>query len=65
MMAPFKERFLAFLGRMLSVTLGIVITFTVQGILDRQRDKKSVRTALELVRKELTTNLEDIAVLGE
>ena len=65
MMAPFKERFLAFLGRMLSVTLGIVITFTVQGILDRQRDKKSVRTALELVRKELTTNLEDIAVLDD
>ena len=65
MMAPFKDRFLAFLGRMLSVTLGIVITFTVQGILDRQKDKRSVRTALELVRKELTTNLEDIAVLDE
>ena len=65
MMAPFKERFLAFLGRMLSVTLGIVITFTVQGILDRQRDKRSVQSALELVRKELSTNLEDIAVLDE
>ena len=65
MMAPFKERFLAFLGRMLSVTLGIVITFTVQGILDRQRDKRAVRSALELVRTELSSNLEDISILTD
>ena len=65
MMQPFKERFLAFLGRMLSVTLGIVITFTVQGILDRQRDKRSVKSALELVRTELSSNLDDIAILTD
>ena len=65
MMAPFKERFLAFLGRMLSVTLGIVITFTVQGILDRQRDKRAVRSALELVRTELSSNLDDIGILTD
>ena len=64
-MLPFKERFLAFLGRMLSVTLGIVITFTVQGILDRQRDKRSVKSALELVRTELSSNLDDIALLTD
>ena len=65
MMLPFKERFLAFLGRMLSVTLGIVITFTVQGIIDRNRDRHAVRAALELVRTELASNLEDIDVLSE
>ena len=65
MMLPFHERFRAFLGRMLSVTLGIVITFSVQGILDRQRDKKAVRAALELVRSELAANLEDIGVMAD
>ena len=64
-MLPFKERFLAFLGRMLSVTLGIVITFTVQGILDRQRNKLAVQSALELVRTELSSNLDDIAILTD
>ena len=64
-MLPFHERFRAFLGRMLSVTLGIVITFSVQGILDRQRDKRAVRSALELVRTELAANLEDIAILSD
>ncbi len=64
-MLPFNERFRAFLGRMLSVTLGIVITFSVQGILDRQRDKRAVRSALELVRTELAANLEDIGILSD
>lgn len=65
MMLPFKDRFRAFLGRMLSVTLGIVITFSVQGVLDRQRDKRAVRSALELVRTELASNLDDIGVLSD
>ena len=64
-MKPMKERITAFLGRMLSVILGIVITFTVQGILDRKRDKRAVQSALELVRTELSSNLDDIAVLTE
>ena len=64
-MLPLKERILGFLGRMLSVVLGIVITFTVQGILDRKRDKLSVRSALELVRTELNSNLEDIGLLSD
>ena len=60
-----KERITAFLGRMLSVVLGIVITFTVQGILDRKREKRAVQSALELVRAELAANLEDIEVLSD
>ena len=65
MMLPFKERVRAFLGRMLSVTLGIVITFTVQGVIDRLRVKNDVRSALELVRTELSSNLDDINALSE
>ena len=64
-MLPFYERFRAFLGRMLSVTLGIVITFSVQGILDRQRDKRAIRSALELVQTELASNLDDIGILSD
>ena len=54
-----------FLTKLLSVVLGIAITFTVQGILDRSRAKKDVRSALELVRTELTTNVEDIGVMSD
>ena len=64
-MAPLKDRIIGFLGRMLSVVLGIVITFTVQGIQDRKRDRRTVQTALELVRTELVSNREDIKVLAE
>ena len=64
-MAPLKDRIIGFLGRMLSVVLGIVITFTVQGIQDRKRDRRTVRSALELVRSELVSNREDIKVLAD
>jgi hypothetical protein len=37
----------------------------VQGILDRQRDKRAVRSALELVRTELAANLDDIGILSD
>ena len=64
-MAPLKDRIIGFLGRMLSVVLGIVITFTVQGIQDRKRDRRTVQSALELVRSELVSNREDIKVLAD
>ena len=64
-MKPLKERIVGFLGRMLSVILGIVITFTVQGIQDRKRNQRAVRSALELVRTELSSNLDDIAILSD
>ena len=54
-----------FFTKLLSVVLGIAITFSVQGILDRAHNKKEVRSALELVRTELTTNLEDIGVMTD
>lgn len=53
----------AFLSDLLSVVLGITITFMVQGILDRSQTKKEVRAALELVRTELGANIDDIGVM--
>ena len=60
-----KERTIDFLLKMLSVILGIVITFTVQGMINRAQDKRNVRSALELVRTELLANREDINTLNK
>jgi hypothetical protein len=61
----FKEVLLDFLTRLLPVVTGIAITFTVQGLINRAHDHKSVLSALELVRTELKTNLDDIEHLGD
>lgn len=58
-----KERIIDFLSNLLSVVLGIIITFTIQGMIDRAADRKNVRSALELVRSELATNMDDIMVM--
>lgn len=58
-----KERIIDFLSNLLSVVLGIIITFTIQGMIDRAADRKYVRSALELVRSELATNMDDIMVM--
>ena len=55
----------SFLRDVLSVILGIAITFTVQGIIDRSRDRKDVRSALELVRTELLSNRADILLVRD
>lgn len=60
-----KESAFHFFLDVLSVILGIVITFSIQGLIDRSHDKKDVRSALELVRTELTTNVEDITVMSD
>lgn len=53
-----------FLSNLLAVVLGIIITFWAQGMIDRAGDRKEVRSALELVRKELSANAEDIGVMS-
>lgn len=58
-----KESTASFLSNVLSVVLGIVITFTIQGMIDRSQEKKDVRSALQLVRTELLTNIDDIGVM--
>ena len=61
----FKSWLVDFLCKLLPVVTGIAITFTLQGIVNRAHDRMAVRSAMELVRTELATNLEDIAVLDE
>lgn len=61
----FKELFLDFLSRLLPVVVGIAITFTVQAFMNRAHDRKAVRSAMELVRTELNSNLDDIAILDD
>ena len=58
-----KELILNFFSNLLAVILGIVITFAVQGVINYGQDRRDVRSALELVRSELATNLEDIVAL--
>ncbi|MBQ3723392.1 MAG: hypothetical protein II851_06745 [Bacteroidales bacterium] len=60
-----RDRIITFFSDLLSVILGIVITFTIQGMIDRASDKKEVRSALELVRTELQSNMDDIAVMTD
>ena len=56
----FKDWFRDFLNKLLPVVTGIAITFTLQGIVNRSHERKSVRSAMELVRTELRSNLADI-----
>ena len=59
-----NESWKSFIIQSLSVILGIFITFAIQGMIDRAHDRKEVKSALWLVRTELTSNLEDISTLS-
>ena len=61
----FKAWIRDFLSKLLPVVTGIAITFTLQGIVNRSHDRKSVRSAMELVRTELNSNLKDISQLTD
>lgn len=60
-----KESVSSFLSNVLSVILGIAITFAVQGMIDRSRVRKDVRSALKLIRTELQSNQADIATMAD
>ena len=60
----FVDWLLDFVNRLLPVVTGIAITFTVQGMVNRAHTRRDVRSALQLVRTELVSNREDVAVLG-
>ena len=60
-----KESVSSFLSNVLSVILGIAITFAVQGMIDRSRVRKDVRSALKLIRTELQSNQADIAMMAD
>ena len=61
----FKNWFKEFLNKLLPVVTGIAITFTLQGIVNRSHERKSVQSAMELVRTELNSNLKDIDHLND
>ena len=60
-----KESVTSFLSNILSVILGIFITFTIQGMIDRSKEKKETRSSLELVRSELVTHMDDISIMAD
>ena len=60
-----KESVASFLSNILAVILGIFITFTIQGMIDRSRDRKNARSSLELVRAELVRNIDDVSIIKE
>jgi len=49
----------------ISIILGVFVTFWIQDIIDDAQTKSEVRSALWLVRTELTKNLEDIKELND
>ena len=60
---PGWELFINFLGNVIAIILGVVITFMIQDKIDRADELKEVRSALEMVRTELVTNRQDIVVM--
>ena len=60
-----KEKIIDFVSSLVSVVLGIVITFAAQGKIDKIQDRKEVDAALRLVRTELAANREDIGILQD
>ena len=54
-----------FLGNVIAIILGVVITFMIQDKIDRSNELKEVQSALELVRTELIKNREDIQTIAE
>lgn len=55
-----KINWSSFTTDILSVVLGIFITFSIQGLIDRHQEKKEVMSALELVKEELVNNNENL-----
>ena len=60
-----KENFINFVISFLAIFFGMICTFVGQGILDRAADSHEVRSALELVRSELASNIEDINTMAD
>ena len=63
--AKWLELFINFLGNVIAIVLGVVITFMIQAKIDRANELKDVRSALELVRTELQANRDDINILNK
>jgi len=51
----------AFISNIIAVILGIAITFSVQGIIDRHNERENIASALQLVKDELAGCRRDLA----
>ena len=60
-----KDNFINFVISFLAIFFGMLCTFVGQGIIDRAADRNEVRSALELVRSELASNIEDINTMAD
>ena len=60
-----KDNFINFTISFLAIFLGMLCTFVGQGIIDRASDRNEVRSALELVRSELASNIDDINIMAD
>jgi len=65
-MNPFKKfDAVGFFSNILAVILGIVITFSIQWIVDRKNEKENINSALQLVQKELAGCRQDLEKCAE
>lgn len=53
---------MSFLTNFTAVVLGIVLTFTIQKVIDNKNEKNDVEKSLQLVHDELVTNLNELLV---
>ena len=60
-----KQDIINFFSSLISIILGVVVTFMIQGKIDRLADKKDVLSALELVRSELSKNMDDFTEMTD
>ena len=60
-----KDILIGFFSNLGAVILGIIITFAVQGRIDRRQDRREVESALRLVRSELAANRDDIGQMKD
>ncbi len=60
-----KEIIINFNISLISIILGVVVTFAIQGRIDKVQDRKEVNYALDLVSSELAKNIEDINTMSE
>lgn len=60
-----KDKIIAFFSSLISVALGMVTTFGIQGRMDRLQARVEAHSALEQVRTELAANLERIGTMQE
>jgi len=52
---------ISFVSNMLAVILGIIITFSIQGIIDRHQEKTNIKSELSLVREALVSCRQDLS----